>query len=846
MTCTSQHSFLLVFSLFVFSLLASPLFAQSQPPDSSSASDENWSSAFGGTYGFNDEIWAMAASGDNVYVGGAFYDAAGSTQYNRRGRPGRFVAQWDGSDWKPLGSGVNGPVHALAATGTDVYVGGRFTEAGGQPANNIAKWNGQRWEALGEGLDGEGKDPLVFALAASGTDVYASGTFSMAGDQREANVIKWNGKAWEPLEGLRGFVGPMAISGSDLYVAGKFDLAGDEPTISVAKWDGQRWEVIGSGFPYVTTSIAADGSNVYVNALPPPGDGSSIPTGDPTVSRWDGERWTALDDPATSPSSPDEYLRAGKIAVVGTYVYAGFGVLSGNAAASDIHRWNGTRWETLPWFGGHGVTALTSNGSKLFAATLVVGSGAAVARWDGSNWHGLDGPNNGLNDAVVALAARGTDVYVGGGFTTAGGQWVSGIAKWDGRRWEALGDGVNGPVSALAVHGNDVYVGGHFDKAGDVEANSIARWDGRRWHALDNGVAVFDTSTQATYLGSVYALAVRDGDVYVGGSFNRAGDLAAGAIARWDGSSWHALGSGISPSTITRVPRLGPVYAIGISDEAVYVGGGFNEAGGQPARSFAKWDGARWSPAGDLTSSFNWVYDLATSGDSVYVAGGLRYDGSTASRKAAVWAGERWVDLPGLEYVGIRGGPAFAVAHGSSGLYLGGGQLTLGAEYDGVARWNGAGWEALGSGIYWEDEQGNQWEGVTYVLLVTDAGVYAGGDFIGAGNKSSNNIAFWRTATGAPTDTPPDERPSVAELQAAYPNPSLGQTSIMYHLPEPSHVRLDVYNLIGQRVATLLDEERPSGEGRLLWHAQNLPNGTYLVRMQAGETTQMQSVVLLK
>ena len=849
MTPTLRRPLLPAFFLLALGFLpvAAPLLAQSQPPGGTTPSDENWSSAFGGIFGFNEDIWTMAASGDAVYVGGAFYDAAGSTRYNRQGRPVRFVAQWDGSDWKPLGGGVNRSVHTLAATGTDVYVGGRFTKAGGQPANNIAKWDGQRWEALSAGLDQEGKDPRVVALAANGTDVYASGTFSMAGDQQEANVVKWNGEAWEPLRGLQGFVGPMAISGSDLYVAGRFDMAGGQPTTSVARWDGQRWEIIGTGFPYAITSIAADGSNVYVNVLPPRknGDGSSTHTGDPTVSRWNGERWDVLDDPTTSPSSLGEDVRVKDVAVIGAYVYASFGVLSGNAAPSDIRRWNGARWEALPWIGGHGVTALTSSRNGLFAATSVGGSGAAVARWDGSSWHSLDGPNNGLNHDAVALAARGTDVYVGGFFTTAGEQWVSGIAKWDGQRWEALGGGVNGPVHALAVHGSDVYVGGYFDKAGDVEANSIARWDGRRWHALDNGVAFVrsDTSTQTTHLGAVHALAVRDGDVYAGGSFNRAGGLVAGSIARWDGSSWHVLGSGIATRTRQDL-RLGSVLTISINGEAVYVGGDFNEAGGQPARSLAKWDGSAWTPVGALTSSFNRVHDLATSGDSVYVAGLLRYT-DDAFHIAAVWVGEQWVDLPGLESAN-HGGPTFAVAHGSSGLYLGGGRLTIGARHDGIARWNGAGWEALGSGLYWEDEQGGRWEGVAHVLLVTDAGVYVGGDFIGAGNKSSNHIAFWRTATGTPSDAPPDERPSALELQAAYPNPSRGRTSITYHLPEPAHVRLDVYDLVGRRIATLLDEERPGGEGSVLWHARDLPSGAYLVRMQAGGTTRMQSVVLLK
>ena len=850
MTYTSQHSFLLIFSLFVFSLLASPLFAQSSSPDSSPASNENWSSAFGGLFGFNKEIRAMAVSGDAVYVAGSFYNAARRTEHDGRGRPIKFVVQWDGSDWKPLGSGVNGPIRAFATTGTNVYVGGGFTEAGGQSAKSIAKWDGESWEALGEGLNREGDiTGLVNALAASGVNVYAGGFFDRAGDQPAANVAKWNGAAWEPLgEGIRGTVTAMAVSGSDLYVAGNFDMAGGQPADGFAKWDGQRWEALGDGFPNGITSIATDGSNVYVNASPPGGDGngSFSRTGDPIVSRWDGQQWEVLDDPATSPARPGEYIYAKAVAVVGSYVYAGLGARSDNAGIFGVRRWNGTRWEALPWMGSDAVTAMASTENNLFMAAMIGEYSATVAKWDGENWHGLDGPNNGLNNTVRALAAQGNDLYAGGTFTTAGEQWVSGVAKWNGQRWEDLAGGVNGPVHALAVHGDDVYVGGYFDRAGTVEVNSIARWDGRRWHALGNGVTFTESGTPPVSFsgrGTVYALAVTDGDVYVGGSFNWAGGLAAGSIARWDGSAWSALGSGIVRGGRNRgLPGL--VYAISTNGDAVYVGGKFNEAGGQATPNFARWDGIDWTPIDKLYSGP--VYDLVTNGDTVYVAGSLRYGDNTRAHRAAAWVDGQWVDLPGLEYVEVYGGPAFAVAYGRSGLYVGGGKLTLDWKYNSIARWNGAGWEALGSGIYWDDGHIGVLDGTVRTIAIADAGVYVGGDFIGAGNKSSNNIAFWRTATGTPTEAPPDELPAAVELQAAYPNPFRSLTSIAYRLPEPSHVRLDVYDLIGRRVATLLDEKRPGGSGSVMWQTQDLPSGMYLIRMHAGEVVRTQPVVLLK
>ena len=49
---------------------------------------------------------------------------------------------------------MNGMVRALAVSGSDLYAGGSFTTAGGSAANRIAKWNGSGWSALGSGMNG--------------------------------------------------------------------------------------------------------------------------------------------------------------------------------------------------------------------------------------------------------------------------------------------------------------------------------------------------------------------------------------------------------------------------------------------------------------------------------------------------------------------------------------------------------------------------------------------------------------------------------------------------------------------------------------------------------------------
>ncbi len=89
----------------------------------------------------------------------------------------RYIAQWDGSTWSGLDTGMNDWVYALAANGTELYAGGYFTTAGGVSANNIARWDGNGWSALGSGTDDH-----VRVLAVDGAGhMFVGGAFNVAG-----------------------------------------------------------------------------------------------------------------------------------------------------------------------------------------------------------------------------------------------------------------------------------------------------------------------------------------------------------------------------------------------------------------------------------------------------------------------------------------------------------------------------------------------------------------------------------------------------------------------------------------------------------------------------------------
>jgi hypothetical protein len=84
------------------------------------------------------------------------------------------------------------------------------------------------------------------------------------------------------------------------------------------------------------------------------------------------------------------------------------------------------------------------------------------------------------------------------------------------------------------------------------------------------------------------------------------------------------------------------------------------------------------------------------------------------------------------------------------------------------------------------------------------------------------------------------------QLYQNYPNPFNPTTKISWQLAVGSQVKLEIYNLIGQRVATLVDENRPAGSHSIQFNAASLPSGIYYYQLQAGDYRDIKKMILLK
>jgi flagellar hook assembly protein FlgD len=88
--------------------------------------------------------------------------------------------------------------------------------------------------------------------------------------------------------------------------------------------------------------------------------------------------------------------------------------------------------------------------------------------------------------------------------------------------------------------------------------------------------------------------------------------------------------------------------------------------------------------------------------------------------------------------------------------------------------------------------------------------------------------------------------PNTFSLSQNYPNPFNASTTIKYSLPEEAEVTIEIYDILGRRIETLIAGKQPAGSHSVVWEAKNVPSGVYFYRIEAGEYSQTQKCVLLK
>lgn len=319
-------------------------------------------------------------------------------------------------------------------------------------------------------------------------------------------------------------------------------------------------------------------------------------------------------------------------------------------------------------------------------------------------WRDLNGGVDGIVHAMYVDSIN-NELYVGGTFQHAGGNFSSCIAKWDSVQWTSIGnDTIKGhpDVRCIVKFNGDIIVGGYFDSIGMVRMNNIARWDGVRWNPMGYG-----------FSRAVTCLLEYNGELYAGGSFEYSGNDTILHIAKWNGNNWvnlpgnAALGNDVE--TMTQFNSL------------LIIGGDFSSVSSLPNSSrVIAFDGQNWS---SMNSPFNnFIFALEVYQDTLYAAGMFTAYPGASSNYISKFDGQNWQAVPyptgGTNWI-------TDITNYHNRLVVCG----YFTNPNDIGVFNGAGYDSIGSAA-----------GYIYRTCVFKNELYVGGGFVQVGNMSSSSV----------------------------------------------------------------------------------------------------------
>lgn len=618
---------------------------------------------------------ALAVSDDGalVYVGGGFSFIGGQARSNLAALDAATGAV---TSFNPAGLGTDGAVFALEFAGSHVYVGGQFTKLGGQTRNGLAKVQASTGGDLGwiPNPTFNAGGGLIFAIDAVGSSVYVGGVFTAIGGQPRTHLARLSATTGEAMAGFApnpdDAVFTLLVSGGAVLAGGDFNTIAGQSRPALARLDG--------------TTGALTAFNAFLPAS-------------------DGVRALAL--------TADSLFIGGYISTVGGQ--ARLALASVDSTTGSLRSFNAN---VGGYEAATAIKALGVDGTKLyvggnhFFVNRVTRHGIAALDADGvptpfNPDAGIAGP--GVFNDVSAIAVFGNAIYLGGNFITMGGQPRNRLAKvsLEGTLDPTFNPNPTGGsipgVDVIVVTSTDVFVGGDFSSIGGQPRIDLARLNPTTG-LVDGGRQSFDPDPlNGINPSRVRTLQVSGDAVYAGGDFTTIGGQARNKIAKISAATGDA--DVLFNANVSGGSNVGPyVFDIVLARSTLYVAGDFSSIGGAARNNVATLN----PPTGAEVTGFNpnvtggtrpQVFKVVVTNDEVFIGGSF-----------LVVQGQAQGQIARLTHAGnlapfnpkVRDAPGAVLALASSGstLYAGGlffemagrprlayAQFTGGTEADGDA-----------------------------------------------------------------------------------------------------------------------------------------------------------------
>lgn len=595
-------------------------------------------------------------------------------------------AAWDGATWRSVAPDLRESgfmVRAMAVHQGHLVVAADAPFISNIVVRNLFELTLDGWQRLG-GVPGpscSGEAGSIQCLLSVGDSMFVAGSgLCFEGGQSSPPIVRWDGAAYRDI----GYPFPsdsisaMTMHQGNLYVTGSLGRDGTTPMQFVARYDGKVWSQVGEGIDRVGVSMFSDGEFLYVGTIPEVFQES-------VAYVWDGVSW--------SPTGGGDLV--GKVnawsALDGHVV--GAGRMGSSSPLKDemsawrlvddawvpiapnippLDQWGRETRSLLHWDGD-----LIAAGNRHMPSQFRYSGG--IARLQDGMWTTLD---HSLDGSMLSLFSLGDSLIAAGQFTSAGGIFTPGMCVLSKGGVEPFRAPIlfrsheHSAVRTVVPWGDRVFVLGDFLTDDSASMGIVVRDASGAWSPVPHPFSWFDADKAVVVDGSLYVLANTTsafhsrgivaldedgtwraiepasrnlravvnygGNVHVAGNFSTLGGVAVSGVARFDGSTWHALGQGLS----------GDVYDLFEHEGALWAAGSFTIRESGVAAKLAEFDGESWHAASTPVAAWSKIVRARSIGGRLYVSG----DGE----HAFVWSGGSWAPLI---FNGLNRGFADVVEH---------------------------------------------------------------------------------------------------------------------------------------------------------------------------------------
>ncbi len=363
--------------------------------------------------------------------------------------------------------------------------------------------------------------------------------------------------------------------------------------------------------------------------------------------------------------------------------------------------------------------------------------------------------------------------------------------------------GCNDSVWCFTYFNGSLYIGGSFTQAGGIPCNHIARWDGTSWYAVGNG-----------FNAPVHSLCVYNNQLFAGGNFTMSGSTSVSHLGYWDGSQWMQVDGGTN----------GNVWSLLVWDGDLYIGGDFTRTGSVTVNHIFKWDGTTISALAEGMSSW-WgacsVYSMCVYNGNLYCGGIFNNCGGNGMRNLGMWNGSYWTSIGDIGN-GMMSDMVGALCVYNDQLFVGGYFSSCGmGSANNLGTWNGSTWSNIGTGM----------NGIVRSLAVYNNSLYIAGSFTSATGVPVNNIAKYSSITGMQSLTP-----ETLSLEV-YPNPCSGDfISVSWNDLNLSAVTITISDVSGRTLSEHYSGTLTAGINNQNISVSDLNNGVYFLTLYSNNT----------